>query len=235
LSVQLDDIYTSSIYLIPWITFLVALGGSAHCVGMCGGLVMAFTRNKKTMTTYQIGRLLGYILIGFIAASLGSFIKGFFQSSTMILVTSIFMGTLLITWGVKIILKDKIKLKLALPDFFNTVSKFGIRRISRNKVLSESTRSGALGFMSIFLPCGFLYGLVLVVAVYENPVLGMISMATFWIGTLPALVLAPKIFKYVLGPLKSKAPLLSSFALISLGMITISTRLYQYFVFGSCH
>lgn len=234
---QLDDIYTSSIYLIPWITFLVAIGGSAHCAGMCGGLVIAFTKNKNTTIAYQVGRLTGYILIGFVAASLGSYIKSFFQSSTMILLTSLFMGGMLIFWGLKIIFKEKLKLRSYTPKFLSTFrfSKYGFQKINQANIKSEVLRSGSIGFMSIFLPCGFLYGVVFVVAIYENPMLGMISMLTFWIGTLPALVLAPKLFKLILNPIKNKAPILSSLALISLGAITISSRLYQYYTYGSCH
>ena len=230
---HLDEIYVTSIHLIPWITFLIALGGSAHCVGMCGGLVMAFTNNRKTNIFYQVGRLWAYLTLGLIASFLGESIRGTFQSSELTLLTTIFMSALLIYWGVKLLLKDKLKLRL--PNIFGRLTKKFYSIAYSQKLQNESLRSSLLGFLSIFLPCGFLYGVVFVVATFNNPILGIISMFTFWLGTIPAISMAPDLLKRILIPLKAKAPILSSIALISLGLITLSTRVYAYYTTGTCH
>jgi sulfite exporter TauE/SafE len=230
---HLDEIYVTSVYLIPWITFLVALGGSAHCVGMCGGLVMAFTNNKKTNVSYQIGRLIGYMMIGGLVSLLGETIRDTFQSSELTLITTVFMGALLIFWGTKILFKKSIKLQL--PSIFGKFSKKFYSLAHGKKIKSEILKSGIIGYLSIFLPCGFLYGVVLVIASFNSPLLGMAAMFTFWLGTVPAISFAPEILKKILIPIKNKAPILSSFALIFLGLVTISTRAYTYYTTGSCH
>lgn len=230
---HLDEIYVTSIYLIPWITFLIALGGSAHCIGMCSGLVMAFTKDKKTNLAYQFGRLFGYILIGALVSLLGETIRDTFQSSELTLITSIFMGGLLIFWGIKVFIKNK--LKINLPNIFGRyTTKFYSIAYSK-KIKNESIRSSIIGFLSIFLPCGFLYGVVLVIASFNNPLLAVISMFTFWLGTMPAISIAPELLKKILIPLQQRAPLISSVALICLGLITISSRAYSYYTTGSCH
>lgn len=230
---QLDDVYVSSTYLIPWITFLVALGGSAHCVGMCGGLVVAFTNNQKTRISYQIGRLIAYIFIGGSVSLIGNIIRKYFQSTEVTLATATFMGLLLIWWGVKILLKKKSKIQA--PKFLGQLSKFFYKYITKVKIKNEPIKTSLVGMLSIFLPCGFLYGVVFVIAAFNSPILGMISMLTFWLGTLPATVFAPSIITKILTPIKERAPILSSLSLISVGVVTISFRYYQFYTTGSCH
>jgi sulfite exporter TauE/SafE len=230
---QLDDIYVTSTYLIPWVTFLIAIGGSVHCVGMCGGLVVAFTSNKTTRISYQLGRLLGYLFIGGTVSLIGNVIREYFQSTEVILATATFMGLLLIYWGIKILLKQKANLQP--PEFLNKISKILYRLTLKIKIKNEAIKTGLIGLLSIFLPCGFLYGVVFVIAAFNDPILGMISMLSFWLGTLPATALAPTIIIKILDPIKRKAPILSSLSLISIGVITISFRYYQFYTTGSCH
>ncbi len=224
--VQLDDLYNTSKYLIPGMTFLIALTGSFHCLGMCGGLVLAFNRTKQEITIYHLGRLLGYILIGILISLIGGLINESFQSNTITLITSILMGSILIYWG----LKPFINYSLRIPrfSFFKKLNKKLYSKVHRIHNQQNFLRSGFLGFISIFLPCGFLYGLVLIVAVYEDPILALASMTTFWLGTLPALVLTPQLFNKIIAPLRDKAPLISSGALISVGLVTITYRLIQF-------
>ncbi len=205
---QLDDIYTTSTYLIPWVTLLIALGGSLHCVGMCGGLVMAFAPTTKSSINYQLGRLIGYVSIGVLASFIGDIISKYFQSDIVTLLMAIFMGSLLIIWGIKLI--NQKRLKMRLPNFVGNLAT-SLYKIKLIKELQhKNIKAFLLGSLSIFLPCGFLYGLVLVVAVYNNPLLAGVSMLTFWLGTLPALTFAPKSFQKLLKPSRNNAPMLSS-------------------------
>jgi sulfite exporter TauE/SafE len=233
LSAQLNDLYLTSTYLIPWVTFLIALGGSLHCVGMCGGLVMAFAPTPKQNLFYQAGRFLSYIFLGVSASYFGEVIKEYFQSDLITLMIAILMGSLLIFWGVKIVIKSRLKLRL--PRILNKIATklYSIKQIHNLK--NENLKSFLVGTLSIFLPCGFLYGLVLIVAIYNDPFLAAISMFSFWLGTIPAMAFAPSIFSKILIPLKNRAPLLSSCFLIIIGLSTISIRLYQYITTGQCH
>ncbi len=151
---QLDDLYVTSSYLIPWVTFLIALGGSAHCVGMCGGLVVAFTHDKKTRISYQLGRLIGYIFIGGSISLIGNTIRIHFQSTQITLIAATFMGVLLIIWGIKILLHQKVKIQT--PEFLSKLSKSLYTRTLRVKIKNERFKTALIGLLSIFLPCGFL-------------------------------------------------------------------------------
>ena len=65
--------------------FVAGFFGSAHCVGMCGGIaglfavkleIAALSRRLVFALLYNVGRLLGYALLGFLAAGIGESIAG---------------------------------------------------------------------------------------------------------------------------------------------------------------
>ena len=63
---------------------IVGLLGSSHCIGMCGGIVSAFSMGiaddlrsaPKSLFSYQLaynsGRICSYVLVGLLAGTLGS-------------------------------------------------------------------------------------------------------------------------------------------------------------------
>lgn len=58
--------------------FLVGLGGSVHCVGMCGPLILALPldaaakwRVARQLLVYHTGRILTYIALGLVFGLLG--------------------------------------------------------------------------------------------------------------------------------------------------------------------
>ena len=228
---QLDDLYLTSTYLIPWVCFLIALGGSAHCIGMCGGLAMAVSNDKQSKVNYQLGRLISYTALGFLFGFMGSTVKELFQSTTVTLISTTFIGLILIWWGVRLLLTNQ--LKIHSPNFLGQFGKFLMGKTLG--FTSPGLKSVLVGLISIFLPCGFLYGVAIIIASFQSPILGAASMFGFWAGTVPALLFAPSIIHKILTPLKNKAPTISSLALISLGLITISFRYYQFYSMGSCH
>ena len=91
--------------------------------------------------------------------------------------------------------------------------------------------------VSIFLPCGFLYGVVIALATFSNPMIALISIITFWIGTLPAMSVAPDLIKRILKPLYQRMPLVTSSFLIIIGFLTIINRVSMAYqeVHNSCH
>jgi hypothetical protein len=50
----------------------------------------------------------------------------------------------------------------------------------------------------------------------------------FWLGTLPSMVLAPRIVQQVLRPLKAKLPKVYAVSLILIGVMTISFRVVRF-------
>jgi sulfite exporter TauE/SafE len=208
--------------MVPVLALIAGVLGSLHCVGMCGGLVYSVSTTSKSVVTYQFGRLISYIILGAIGGFFGSFLKIDSINNWIAILPSFFIGLLLIIWGVKSF--NGAGLNIKLPKFFTkyTVNIWG--KLVSNKSLNQTQKSFLMGLMSILLPCGLLYSVIFAVASFESIFLGITSLVSFWLGTVPALVIAPDLLRRVLLPLQSKRPLIiSSFAII-LGFITLGYR-----------
>ena len=103
---------------MPWVSFIAGLGGSLHCVGMCGGLVTASCERSGDVFRYQFGRLIGYLFLGAIAGTVGSWINvsSFPQIS---LITGVSVGLLFIYWGIQNY-RGK-KAELPVPKLFGKI------------------------------------------------------------------------------------------------------------------
>lgn len=231
---QLTDLYSSSNLVAPWIALLIGLGGSAHCVGMCGGLVLACSPNAKSNMTYQLGRLVSYSILGVFGGFLGTFLIIGKDPTYLSLVPTIFIGSLFVYWGIKT-WKGK-SASLPVPKLFNKISKTIMGKAVSNGATQGSVLSSFLvGLVSILLPCGFLYSVVIAMAAFQDPMIGMMGMMGFWLGTVPAMSFAPGIIRKFLRPLALKLPKISSIILISIGLLTISQRAYSLYVYKTCH
>ena len=84
---------------------MTALLGSGHCLGMCGGLVAAFTLSPHGRAgglpfqlLYHVGRTLTYVLLGALVGWLGSAVAlthGFGQITRVLLIASDLMVIIL--------------------------------------------------------------------------------------------------------------------------------------------
>ena len=173
-----------SIFLIPIAGFL----GSFHCAAMCGPFVAyaGTSRAKPGQVTlaYQAGRLVAYLTLGALAGFLGQgiLIAGAVVNAQRFVL--VFLGSLLIAAGLAHYLPRRIRDRAASG---------GRRRL--NRLLFRLTGSeggvelaGLIGLLSALLPCGYLYGFVLLALAAGHPLTGLLTMAAFWLGTLPALL-----------------------------------------------
>ena len=234
---QLDKIYETSKYLLPWSTFLIGFLGSLHCAGMCGGLVMACGNKPTHNALYQVGRLTSYSLLAIISGFAGRFLTVGDVSPTFSLLVALSLGAFLIFLGVKLILKNNSSIKP--PKFFTSLSfRLFSKVLPKKNGKNNPMSSYLIGSFSILLPCGFLYGVILALATYRSPLLSLICIITFWIGTLPIMALAPGLIKKLLRPIYLKMPMITSSFLIVIGLMTIANRalaLYQTTQGHSCH
>lgn len=214
----------SDLSFLPWVSFIAGLGGSLHCVGMCGGLVTATCQKSNDVARYQVGRLLGYLTLGFFAGMLGKIFTIQQDNPKMTLIPGLILGGLFLYWGIQNY-RGK-KAELPVPKFFGKLytKLFGIL-VARNQNFS---RSFFTGLLSILLPCGLLYGVVLGVAAFEHSFHALFTMFFFWLGTLPSMVLAPSIVQKVLRPLKMRLPKTYAISLILIGFLTISYRVVRF-------
>ncbi len=166
--------------------------GSPHCLGMCGGLVAAFSLSMKDVSpakrraliaTYHFGRLTSYAMLGLAAGIIGvtvlePLMKG--NSTPRIL-----LGLVLVFVGVTM---------LGAP-FLSKLERVGMRFWQflspiRQKVFPLNTypRALAAGLLWGFLPCGLVYGALLIAVVAHDPLSGAALMFVFGLGTVPMLV-----------------------------------------------
>jgi len=89
------------------------------------------------------------------------------------------------------------------------------------------SRAFAIGLVTTWLPCGWLYLFVLVAAATASPLTAVLVMTAFWLGTLPALtaLVGGAIGTVGVAPrLRSAMPLLIAVVLLVSGSYTISGR-----------
>ena len=220
------DLYSSfashSLLAIIWASLLIGLGGSLHCMGMCSPLTASLTNGKTQNAMYQFGRLLGYLLLGLSAGWLTSVIEIRKDSPLLTSLPILTLGVTLVVIGV-LGLKSKSKTPNKLELLFQRI--YAKVMVKAGKLGKYS--SIPLGFMTITLPCGLLYGVVLVAGVTSDPLLGATSLFFFWLGTLPAVSFGGELIHRILAPLKNRLPNSSSAFLILIRLFTITYRLYN--------
>lgn len=171
---------------------LMGFFGSPHCLGMCGGLVTAFglsmkeatpAKRRRLVATYHLGRLLSYASLGLIAGLIGTAVLQplMVGNST----PRILLGLVLVFVGMTM---------LGLP-FLNQLERLGMRFWQalaplRKRVFPLNTYPRALtaGLLWGFLPCGLVYGALLIAVVAHDPLSGAALMFVFGLGTVPMLV-----------------------------------------------
>lgn len=209
--------------ILPVASFLAGLSGSLHCLGMCGGLVTASCSGGKDVLKYQVGRLLGYLILGSVAFVFGYVLKGVVTFAWAPLVSGLFLGVLFIYWGIRSFQGKKAE--VPLPAFLRKVYQYTFRNYVSK---AGYFRSFIVGLISIMLPCGLLYGLMVAALALGDYQHVVISLLFFWMGTLPAMVGAPQFIKKVMEPFRKNLPTAYAVLFIVIGVATIAGRLSAY-------
>lgn len=174
--------------------FMTGLLGSAHCIGMCGGLVSALSltadgRNSGLLfhLLYNLGRTITYSLIGFLVGWLGSamVVQNSLQEITRALLICSDLFIILIGLGSAGLFAKLNIMTLEFPGPIRSLSQVvkGLRK------LPPALSALPLGLLFGFLPCGLLYAMALTAAQSADSLTGALTMAAFGLGTLPALLL----------------------------------------------
>ena len=173
---------------IEWIipALLIGLGGSLHCVGMCGPLMFAnlLGRSNTGFSTsgwlsYQLGRIGVYALWGALFGWIGSSVKLFGLQQNISLATGISILLALV------LLKLFPGIERSLPK----LSFFGSIRTFFSSTIHSKTPSAKImgGMLNGILPCGLVYVAWAGAAASQDPIKGSLFMVFFGIGTLPML------------------------------------------------
>ena len=211
---------------VPLAVLTASVMGSAHCVGMCGGLVTSVCRTRLQWAGYQLGRLLSYVFLGAGVGALGHHFLAEGALKWAAWVSAGLMALAFFALGAK-------AWKGGSPHF----------SVVPQSVLSWFYRRahGApfwLGALSAALPCGWLQSFVLASAATQSAARGGVLMAVFWLGTLPALSAVPWITHHLLRPASVRAPKITAMLLIVAGLAGIGFKMSSLWAQGGkahCH
>ncbi|KPJ99475.1 MAG: hypothetical protein AMJ60_04990 [Desulfobacterales bacterium SG8_35] len=182
----------------PLITlaFLTGLFGSGHCIGMCGGLVAALSLSETGkkgglffQLLYNIGRIATYTGIGWLVGWLGS---AFAYANTLAGVTrALLIGSdlFVIVLGLGSAgLFGFLKINVMQLEFPGPIQKI-TGAVTKLKKLPPALSALPLGLIMGFLPCGFLYAIIIAAGQSADSTNGALMMLFFGLGTMPALFL----------------------------------------------
>lgn len=178
------------------------LGSVGHCIGMCGGIVVAYSSKKidskssylqqtASHLAYNFGRVATYTLLGGLFGLLGKVIA-FTPATKGILF--LLTGILMVIAGLSL---------LGNLKFLNSaewsVSKYTWYQKSFKKLLEESSYSSffLLGMLNGIIPCGLVYSFAIIAASTASPLWGAVVMAVFGLATIPALFFLGTVTKFL--------------------------------------
>lgn len=189
-----------------WTSFVLGFFGGAHCLLMCGPLVLYLKLQRsdykaKGFILHQSGRIFGYAFLGFVVG--------------------------VVSYGFSLIILHKyVALALGIILCYNAITYFfpffDFLRLRKLTALSrwvgtfqsktKSTSLVVIGFINALLPCGLVYVALAASAAFFYPVKGALYMLFFGLGTLPALGLSciiPQKFALKLQSVRWHIPLLT--------------------------
>lgn len=203
------------------------LGSVGHCIGMCGGIVLAYSSTKlkeedsylkQTLShlSYNIGRVTSYAFIGAFIGYIGQIIA----------FTTITKGILFLLTGLLMILAG-LSL-LANIRFLHSaqwsISQYSWYKNAFKRLLSSKSYSSfyRLGVLNGFIPCGLVYSFAILAASTTTAWGGALVMASFGFMTIPALFFLGFITKFLQqGTLRQSMMKLSAVLILVYGIFTI--------------
>ncbi|MCF7823422.1 MAG: sulfite exporter TauE/SafE family protein [Candidatus Marinimicrobia bacterium] len=211
------------------------LGSFGHCIGMCGGIVIAYStagleHDRSTGSRaashllYSLGRVTTYTVLGAVFGFLGGVVV--FNNTTN--------GILWIVAGIAMVLAGgsllgKIKFLSLLETSFSSSKWY---RENFKSLLKTESIVGyyLLGMLNGLLPCGFVYFFAITAASTASPVSGAFVMFIFGLSTIPALF-GLGFFVGLFKQLRFRHIMtqLASYAVIAYGLFTLYNG-YRYLV-----
>jgi len=168
------------------------LGSLGHCIGMCGGIVIAYSSTKidaKMSNIYQslshliysLGRVTTYTVMGAVFGAIGGVVS---FSNTAISTLTIIAGIFMVLTGLSIV--GRLKFLTRIEHSFSRSGWY--QDIFRSVLRSKSLNSFfILGLLNGLLPCGLVYFFAVTAASTGSPIWGAVVMMIFGLSTIPSL------------------------------------------------
>ncbi len=212
--------------------FAASLLGSVHCAAMCGAFVCFYTAGPQgTRGTeaaghgaYNVGRLVAYVSLGFVAGALGLGVNAMSAASGIQQGAAIVAGLLMIAWGAHALLAAG-GVRVAGPAVPLSWQKAMGRVVLQVRESPPLTRAFVTGLATALLPCGWLWAFVITASGTGSPLAAAGTMAIFWSGTLPMMLAVGAGARQLAGRFGARLPVASAVVVIALGVLSIGGRL----------
>ncbi|MBP1685855.1 MAG: hypothetical protein H6Q33_1998 [Deltaproteobacteria bacterium] len=220
---------------------LASLLGSLHCAGMCGPFAAFATMpgpdnaggQLRLHFAYHGGRLVVYVIFGAIAGMLGAALN---VGGTLVGVqraAGIVAGGILVGAGIVAAVR---LLGVKLPPL--SATPLAVVPLAAVSLLGQWIRKGhetalgwppvvralAVGLMTALLPCGWLWAFVLAAAGTGHALPGALTLAAFWVGTVPVLAAIGTGVQRITALLGVRTQLAACLVVIGLGVMALAGR-----------
>lgn len=163
---------------------LIGLISAGHCLGMCGGLTVAFgfhSQGGGTLLAYNLGRISTYTLLGLLVGAGLAWLPPAFMPWLRLLAAALLVLIALyyLNIGAWITRVEQ----LALPLWRR------LQPLTRRWLpVRNPAQAYRIGLVWGFLPCGLVYTALGYAATQAHPVESALMMFAFGLGTLPAML-----------------------------------------------
>ncbi len=200
---------------------LLGLGGSLHCLGMCGPIAFTLSIDKRYKNKlliqnflYQMGRVITYSILGILAGLIGKSFNIIGLQDKISIIT----GLLLI---VSVLFSlEKLQTTTLFKPVNSVVTKL---KVKLSQYIKRSNYSSfiIIGLLNGLLPCGMVY-----TALTASVAAGSISnssvfMFLFGLGTIPLMFLAVLIGNYAGMSWRHKIEKILPFIVVFVGILFI--------------
>lgn len=169
------------------------LGSLGHCVGMCGGFIIAYSSAKIDDKTdkfnqlfshllYNFGRVSSYVILGVVFGLIGNiFTISPLTKGILLLIIAIFMVLMGISLMGKLGFLNSIEFSIEKNTLF--------KKAFANLIHSKSKLSFyLLGALNGFIPCGMVYFFIASALATTSSIWGGVVMLIFGLSTIPILL-----------------------------------------------
>lgn len=214
--------------MIPaWAAFSLGfLFSFAHCLGMCGGIVAAYSATLpgggrgdwSAHVLYSLGRTLSYSMLGLGVGAFGSAVELGGRLAGVQGALSLVAGVAMILLGLGMLgwrrLSPESLPSLAERAWFKALFR-------RAMTLDPRARTFGVGVLNGWLPCGMVYSGVALAATTGSALGGSLTMASFGLGTLPAMLLLGLIAYRVGVTIRQRLQQIGALVLMAIGVLTV--------------
>lgn len=184
-----------------WGVFAASVIGSWHCAGMCGPFAAFLVKEKSSslpIIFYHIGRLCTYLALASLAFLIGTPLRNPVGQKVLL--------GILVLWSLVLLFNLNI-LRVKIPGV--------LVNLNRKMMPKKGALTGfVLGMTTTLLPCGWLYGFLLLAAGRPHLPDALVFMTAFWVGTIPALLASQTVFKKAFSWMGMKSQRISALILI---------------------